>query len=554
MHVILWLDFIAGIGIFLFAMHQLETALQAISGPSLRTMLLKATSSSFGSVLSGTLATAILQSSSMVGLMVLAMVGAGILPLTNAVGMVIGANLGTTITGWLVTLLGFKLSLSQLDVPLMGCGAIIYLIQRNRDAQSGWGLFMFAIGLLIFGLDMMKTSVAAVSSVFHPEQYAHLHSIWFVLIGVVFTAVIQSSSAMMMITLSALSAGVLSFPAAAALIIGADLGTTSTMLIGAIQGSANKRRVAMSHVIFNLFTALFAYLIILPLLPQLLELAGLTDPLFGLVAFHSFFNLIGVLLMLPFLRPFAAKLAGWFGQPEPTLCRYLNDVQAADDPVSLAALDKEFGRLYQLCLGLNTRALRLRTGAAIDEELANFGHGYENQYRGLKELNGRMVEFILDINCGDETVKSSLHKRLKALRELHYALKCVKDIREDLMQFELSVVRKLRGIAMNRIETDGRHFSRLTQLIGLTPSPDLNDELDNIIAAAALSHEHFVAEVYELLQQDSLSSKELATLVNTSKHIQQCIDGLVSSLRSVQGLTTSVVTSAAVPALSEQHL
>lgn len=532
-----WFGFIAGIGIFLFAMHQLETALHSISGSALRNMLQKATGSPVGSILSGTFSTAILQSSSMVGLMVLAMVGSGLLPLYNGIGMVIGANLGTTITGWLVTLLGFKLSLTQFAIPLMGIGAISYMVQLSRGGKTGWGLLLFSLGLLIFGLDNMKTSVAGFAEYFTPADYAGLHSFWFLLLGVVFTAIIQSSSAAMLITLSALSAGMLSIPAAAAIIIGADLGTTSTMLIGGMQGSVNKKRVAMSHVIFNLLTAAFAYLLLLPMLPWLLQVSGLQDPLFSLVAFHSFFNLLGVLVMAPFLKSFSNALQTWFSEDTKPLCKYLVDVPAEPSKVSLQAANREYERLFLLSSELNCRALKISLPSTDSPALLpELDKGFENQYFTLKEINGVLTEFLLDVAAiAGSKLKLQQQKRLKALRKLHYSLKSVKDIREDLMQFELSSVKKIRKISQKRINLEATHIGHIRKLVIGNATQDLDEEIDRILVNAARQHDEFVEQVYELIQTDKLSSKELATLINMSKHIEQCVTGLADSARNYLG-------------------
>lgn len=527
-----WFSFLSGIGIFLFAMHQLENALHNIGGSALRNMLQKTTGSSTGAILSGTFATAILQSSSMVGLMVLAMVGSGLLPLYNGIGMVIGANLGTTFTGWLVTLLGFKLSLTEFAVPLMGIGAISYMVQHSRQGETGWGLLIFALGLLIFGLDFMKNSVAGFAAYFTPSEYAGLHSFWFLLIGVAFTAIIQSSSAAMLITLSALSAGLLSIESAAAIVIGADLGTTSTMLLGGLQGSVNKKRVAMSHVVFNLLTAIVAFLMLLPMLPWLLKVLGLQDPLVSLVAFHSFFNLLGVLLMAPFLKTFSSTMQRWFKEEEKNLCKFLIDVPAEPGKISMQAANNEFIRLFRLCSELNCRALKMSLpDNAKHSMLGELEKGFEHQYFSLKALNGVLTEFTLDLATDRYSFKHYQKNRLKALRELQYSLKSVKDIREDLKRFESSSVKKLRRISQKRVQLEATNIELARQLISDETVKEIVDVIDSILKSAARQHDEFVEQLYSLTQQDELNSKELVTLINMSKHIEQCVKGLAYSAR-----------------------
>ena len=533
------IGFIAGVGIFLFAMQQLESALHTLSGRRLSNMLHNATDSALGSILSGTVATALLQSSSMVGLMVLAMVGSGLLPLANGVGMVIGANLGTTITGWLVTFLGFKLDLSAFAIPAMGLGAIYTFIYSDNQRQKGLGLLLFALGLLIFGLDTMKDSVASIAEAFEPEKYSHMHSIVFLGLGLLFTAVIQSSSATMMITLSALNADLLTVQAAAAIIIGADLGTTSTMLIGGLHGSSNKKRVAMSHVLFNLVTAMVAYFFLLPFLSDLLSFAGITDPLISLVAFHSFFNLLGAMVMLPFIGAFSRYLSGLFQEVEHPLCEFIREVPAENNKVAWIAVSNEVVRLWDYVLSLNAKVLAIKglqneKRAAFPDEV----RGYAQQYAYAKSLSGAITEFLLDIEHSarhshrkDELVLIRCQKLLKTIRKLNYALKSAKDIRDDLAQHDTAIARKIIKIRTRRTESEFNNLKLLDKIVHSGSSDPWEEECDDMLINAALHHDEFVAHLYQLTRKDMLDSKQLATLINVSKHIQEGVRLLAEAVR-----------------------
>lgn len=538
------LGFVAGIGIFLFAMQQMEGALHTIGGKRLSNMLHSATDSSFGSVLSGTFATAILQSSSMVGLMVLAMVGSGILPLANGVGMVVGANLGTTITGWLVTIIGFKLDLSSLAIPAMGIGAIYSFFNSKNSKQKGLGLLFFAIGLLIFGLDTMKSSVADLAEKFEPAKYVDMHSIVFLLMGIAFTAVIQSSSATMMITLSALNADLLTIPAAAAIIVGADLGTTSTMLIGGLQGSSNKKRVAISHVIFNLATAFTAYVLLLPLLPWMLNLVGLTDPLISVVAFHSFFNLLGVVVVFPFLKYFSNYLSRLFQEQPQPLCQFIHDVPAEHSKVAWIAVEQEIIRLWEKVLFLNSKVLSIKGNYHQNADIfPNDVKGYSQQYAHTKALSGAIMEFLLDIQYqsgAHPMVKQGGDRLLKTVRKLNYAMKSAKDIREDLSKFDPSIAKKIIKVRSRRTASEKGNLKKLDQMIHFPSAEEWDEEFDDMIMNASFHHDDFVSHLYEMTQQDFLDSQQLATLINVSKHIQEGVHLLAESVHYLQQARTSL--------------
>ncbi|MCB0385035.1 MAG: Na/Pi cotransporter family protein, partial [Bdellovibrionales bacterium] len=250
--------FIAGLGFFLFGMTRMEEALKELAGRSFKRFLRHYTTNHFLSIINGALTTAVLQSSSVVTLMILAFVGAEIITLGNALGIILGANLGTTFTGWVVASLGFKMDLEALVLPLIGigCSGLVFLGPRFRFYH--FLAFMAGLGFLFMGLDFMKSSMETLSQSVSLEFLAGWGAFAYLLFGAGFTALIQSSSATMMITLSALNADILTLHQAAALVIGADLGTTVTALLGAAQGTPTKKRVAMAHFLFNLVTDLLA--------------------------------------------------------------------------------------------------------------------------------------------------------------------------------------------------------------------------------------------------------------------------------------------------------
>ncbi|MCG8537698.1 MAG: Na/Pi symporter [Pseudomonadales bacterium] len=289
-----FIAFFSGLGLFLFGMMLLEKGIKSLSSESFRLFLRKTTSNPVSALVGGTLTTMVVQSSSMVGLMMMAFVGAGVIPLANGVGVVLGANLGTTFTGWVVTTLGFKLKLFEYAMPLMGLGAFWIVILNNQPRWKAWGNLILGLGLLLFGLDAMKTSMEQVAASFDIQMLQGYPAIVYLLVGVAFTAVIQSSSAAMIITLSALSAGIVDLPSAAALVIGADLGTTSTLALGGIGASAIKKQLALAHVLINVVTATQAFVLLGFYLSLVEGVLGANDPLYSLVAVHSLFNLIGM--------------------------------------------------------------------------------------------------------------------------------------------------------------------------------------------------------------------------------------------------------------------
>ena len=220
--------FFAGVGLFLWGMSQLEHAIKELAGRSFKNLLQKSTNTDWKGILIGTLITAILQSSSLVTLMVLAFLGGGMISLRNSLGVVLGANLGTTFTAWIVATLGFKINVADFAFPFLALGTMTYLFMNSRPNLKNSGVFLVGFGLLFLGLDYMKNAIESIAGQVDLTDYLDYGPWVFLLIGTVVTALIQSSSATIVIVLSALNANVIEIQHALAIIIGANIGNTPT--------------------------------------------------------------------------------------------------------------------------------------------------------------------------------------------------------------------------------------------------------------------------------------------------------------------------------------
>jgi len=433
---------LAGLGLFLFAMAQLEAALKAIGGRSLAVFLRRQTDTPLKAVGGGIVATALLQSSSVVSLMVLAFTAAGLLNLASALGVVFGANLGTTFTGWIVATLGFKVDLETLVLPLVGAGGLLFVFGRENASRLGQAVV--GLALLLLGLQFMKESVALLAGGLDMAALAELSAWQYLLFGTVFAAVVQSSSATMMITLAALNAGVIALPNAAAIAIGADLGTTSTVLLGAVKGSSSKRRVAIAHLFFNVVTDVLAFTLRLPLL-QVVAAIGIDDPLYALVAFHSIFNVLGLTIFVPAIKPFAAWLELRFHTELPDESHYITEVEPSVVEAAMQAIDKETAHLIARVVRQNMLVfspplprppgiLPVAVGKNEDLETTRFNAMYD----GTKRLEGEILSFAARLQSEPLSGEQSrrLSQLLSSVREAVHSTKQLKDIRHNLTSFE----------------------------------------------------------------------------------------------------------------------
>lgn len=321
------LTLLGALGMFLYGMNLMSSGLQKAAGSRLRKFLTAMTSSPLKGVTTGLGITSIIQSSSATTVMVVGFVNAGLLTLTQAVGVIMGANIGTTVTAWMVSLLGFKADISILAVPLMAVGFVMSIAKSEK--YKNLSEFVIGFALLFLGLSLMKNSVPDLRET--PEVISFIqqwsgHGFWsvilFLIFGTVLTLVLQSSSATMALTLIVLSVGWISFDMAAAMVLGENIGTTITANIAAAVGNPNARRAALAHTFFNLFGVIWALILFRPFLSfigmiiealgypnpnEIVYAAGLTEggmestaALYGVSMLHTLFNTFNTCILIWF--------------------------------------------------------------------------------------------------------------------------------------------------------------------------------------------------------------------------------------------------------------
>lgn len=338
MHVI---QALGGLGLFLLGMIIMTDSLRNLAGDAMRKLLLRFTHTPLSGAVTGTVATAILQSSSATTVAAVGLVGAGLMGFAEALGIIFGANIGTTITGWFVVLLGFKLQIGSVLMPLILIGALLRLFAKDRWANIGMAVAGF--GLIFVGIYLIQQGMVDVQKLVTPENFpgdTFVGRIQLLLLGILFSAVTQSSSAGVAVTLTALYAGAINFPQAAALVIGMDVGTTVTAAIATIGGTVGSRRTGLSHVIYNCFTGIGALFLITPYVllwqwlgPDVLK----NNAEIALIAFHTSFNTLGVMIVLPLSHQFAHMVERLIPETEPAYARGLDKTLLHDPALALTA-------------------------------------------------------------------------------------------------------------------------------------------------------------------------------------------------------------------------
>lgn len=303
-----------GIGLFLLGMSLMTEGLKNLAGESVRKALMRFTRSPTSGVLTGLVATVVTQSSSATIIITVGFVGAGMLAYSQALGVVLGASVGTTFTGWLVAIVGFKLQLGAIASVLILIGAFLRLFGGAR--RSGLAYTLAGFGLVFVGIAALQQGMAGlqthVNLGFIPADTL-LGKLALMVVGTLFTLLTQSSTAGVISTLAALHTGVVNFEQAAALVVGMNVGTTFTSAIATIGGNVHVRRTGFSHVVFNTIVSGCAIFLITPYI-ALWQWLGPAMPLgeIALVSFHTLFNLVGVLLILPFITQYARLIERLF--------------------------------------------------------------------------------------------------------------------------------------------------------------------------------------------------------------------------------------------------
>ena len=413
-----------GLGIFLLAMAMMTEGLKVSGGEHLKRSLERWTSTPLRGVAAGALVTALVQSSSAVTVATIGFVNAGILSLPHSLGLIFGANVGTTMTGWLVSIVGFGFKIEAFALPIIALGVGLRVTLQNKRLR-GLGEALTGFGLFFLGLSILKDAFSEVATTFGTATLAGAGTgvagiALFALVGLLATVMTQSSSAAIALIITAASQSAIGFGAAAAAIIGANVGTTSTAAFAVIGATPNAKRVAAGHILFNVGTGVIA-LVILPALLWSVEvlgdLLGLSrQPAIVLALFHTVFNLLGVVLMLPFLGRLSRFLQHHFTTAEEDISRprHLDRTVAATPAFAVPALEQELRRMQDLVCSTGLAAI---TGQK-DRVLL-----IERRAEAIAQLGQAVAVFAVDVRMEgmSRTVAEYLTRLLRIGRYLEEA-------------------------------------------------------------------------------------------------------------------------------------
>lgn len=415
---------LGGIGLFLLGMMLLSQGLTEFAGDSLRRALMRFTGTPVKAFGSGAVLTLVVQSSTATTITLIGFVSAGLIPFGQAVGVVLGASLGTTGTGWVVAGLGLKVDFAFFTLPLIGFGALLRLLGPRR--WRALGLALAGFGTLFVGLGQMQAGMGLLAENFDfsllpsGSLVAHL---WVLLFGVLLTTLLQSSTAAVAMALTALHTGTVNFEQAASWVIGAAIGTTVTGALAAIGGSISAKRTAAAHIVFNLATGLVAVL----MLPGFLWFIGVLQSRLGLAAgplslaaFHTMFIAVGVMLFLPWIEAYARLIERMLPERSSDLVRYLDDSLLGVPGVALVAVDRAMTALALRLFELEHDMLR---------GVAGIG---DPRLREVEEAVGDIEAFLARIPPTGES-SERLAQRLAQMHALDHAQRLIQRLQQPLI-------------------------------------------------------------------------------------------------------------------------
>lgn len=513
---------LAGLGLFLFGMSMLEDALKVLAGRTFKLFLRKHTNHPLKAVISGSLATAILQSSSMVSLLIMSFAGAGIIGLKNGIGILLGANLGTTATGWIVSLIGFKLDIEKLILPFFAIGGLGYIFFKSEKLSAVCKLII-GFSIMFLGLNYMKTGFAESAQQIDFSFLQEKPSILYLFTGFILAAAIQSSSASMMIFLSSLAAGVITLHHALYLVIGADLGTTVTALIGTINGNVIRKKIGWSQFFINVIGVILAVSLINVILYFTESVLDISDPLVILVAFHSTFNLINIIALLPFINLFTKFIDNIIKTKDDNVSKYIN-VSTPNEPESaIEALEEETIHFLKNVLDANK--------SFFSESPETNKRNTTEWYIHLKKHEKEITSFYLQLQQlplnGYQV--NSINNFIASIRSGALSAKDIKDIKHNISELSNTTEEKLFQFNRELIKYQLTIYEEFKILLE-DPRTITLEETEKIRSKFKDYYHKETENIYKLYSINHNTEIEISSLLNMIREINNSNESLTRSI------------------------
>ena len=554
----------AGVSIFLFGMLFLEEGFKAFTGGLLEKLLAKTTDKTWKSLSFGIVSTTIMQSSSLVSVITISFISAGLITLVAGIGIIFGANIGTTTGAWLVAAFGLKVKISAYAMPMLVFG-IVLSFQKSKYLK-GIGSVLAGLGFLFLGIHYMKEGFEAFRDSFDLASLAvpgYPGLFLFAGIGAAATVVMQSSHATLVLILTALAASQITYENALALAIGANVGTTITAIIGSLSANVQGKRLAGAHLIFNVVTGVIAIIFInqfVAAVDWVSMKTGIAEDNYTmkLAVFHTLFNITGVLVMVPLIQKLADSLVKYFPEKSPDVAEplYLSDAAIDFPETVLMSVKKEVWHLFDSAFELMAHGINLHRTEILkspdleetidkDREIHEFDLDelYESK---VKVLYAAIIEFISKAQTNIPSVFSEELFRLRnAAAEIVESVKHIKHLRKNTTNYMVS---------------DNEHIRNEYNVLRLKIATILKDiykhreedesslailELDELKAEAEQAHDILNDRIGELLQKNQITPLMATSLMNDFNYSDETAKNLIDSAQALLSSHDDLLAEAA---------
>lgn len=530
------LKFLAAIAVFVYSMLIIEQSLKKLAGRPFKKFLQDHSRNPLNIIVSSAVVTGLLQSSSIVLMMVLSFVGSGLMSMRGALAAVLGSNLGSTVSNWLIALLGFRIDLNHLAYPLLVLALIGLLFSRRKSRLYYIAQFLTGFSFIFISLEWFKGSVdqSLGASLGDPGR---LHYLLFIPIGLLFTALVQSSSVTVAITLAALYNRVLPFESAAAIVIGSELGTTLKFLAGSLKSIPDKKRVALGHTLINAVTVVVAAVLLQPLVYLIRKVLAIDDHLIALVAFQTGINLLSLALFYPLLSRLGAFLEKVVGQRSAThVTKYIGKGGDGHPAGALDESEKEIIRLLHKTLALNkaTLGIEQKTYKGVFDRLRQLAGGpasFDETYTRLKILQGEILEYIAGIPKGElsESQIDQLSRQISLVRHVLRSVKNLKDIKHNMEEFSSAANDDLYALFTQMQAKAREHYVLIEELLEL-PGSYSEEKVAGLLESNRRQYDQVIATLIDAVKQNRISELELADLLNVNREIYSSNKALIRAL------------------------
>lgn len=525
---------LAGIAFLLLAMSFIENSLRRLAGRKFKLYLKKQTDNPLKAIGGSAVVTGLLQSSSVVNLLVLSMAGAHVLQMQNALALILGANLGTTLSSWIVALAGFGYNIDSIILPLAAVSGIGMAFAKPDGKGVWWLQFIFGLSFLFVALGFIKTGMEGYVKQTDLSYFTQYPLIVFLFVGIVLTAIIQSSSATIVLVLSALHSSAISLPAAMAIALGSELGTTFKLFLASSDGIAAKKRIALGNFIFNAVTVVIVFMFLRPVNILITGVLLIKNPLISLVAFQTLVNLCCVIFFFPFLH----LLGKWLMKRYPEKAErsiYISKVPAGETEFALEALENEARHFISLVIQYSLDSFDVKN----DSSAGNAGYrefhdkSIAGKYDYIKQLHGELHIFYLKLQnaASIKAETERIENLISAIRNTMYAAKNINDAQYDIRQFSNSsneIKYNFYTLSAGKV----KHFYKAVEsLLQENKNSNLFEKFSSLYDTITRGYSQSLQGLYKEGITRQLSEIEITSLINFNREIYTSFKSVLFGLK-----------------------